>query len=161
MVKRRTPGLLISQIRDSDFLAQNPARGPSLFELAQLQPDQEAPALEMPGEGTGAQHGGTAAGLDESVEDLATMLMRQVSSRLSRPQKFTAHIVYLEDRAWFGWPPNSVRTTQTDRHLDRVGGREGGRGTETGRQAEGRSGARGRLEGHRRQVAEGGLKRGG
>ena len=86
-----------------------------MFELAQQQPDQDAPALEILGEGTSAQHRSTAAGLDESVEDLATMLMRQVSSRFSRPPSFTAHIVYLEDRAWFGWLLNSVRTSQTDR----------------------------------------------
>jgi hypothetical protein len=80
------PGLLMSQIRDSDFLAQNPATGPSLFELAQQQGDGEEHALEICNAleasmlAAGADAKGSATGRDESVEDLATLLVRQVSA---------------------------------------------------------------------------------
>lgn len=68
----------MSQIRDSDFLAQNPATGKSLFELAQQQGDGEEHAVEVLAAGAPAE--GSAAGRDESVEDLATLLVRQVSA---------------------------------------------------------------------------------
>ena len=69
-------GLLMRQIRGSDFLERNPATGPSLFDLAALHQDAGGEDMEVLMDASGAQPGSTDG--MESVEDLARKLVLQV-----------------------------------------------------------------------------------
>jgi hypothetical protein len=69
-------GLLMRQIRGSDFLERNPATGPSLFDLAALHQDAGGEEMEVL-MGASAVQPGSTDGM-ESVEDLARKLVLQV-----------------------------------------------------------------------------------
>ena len=69
-------GLLMRQIRGSDFLERNPATGPSLFDLAALHQDAVGEDMEVLMGASAAQPGSTDG--MESVEDLARKLVLQV-----------------------------------------------------------------------------------
>jgi hypothetical protein len=78
----------MKQIRESDFLQQNPATGPSLFDVAALQAseaDADADLKLSAGRDEGDAERAAGGEEVESVEDLARTLVLQVFPILQLP----------------------------------------------------------------------------
>jgi len=70
---------LMTQIKKSDFLEQNPAKGESIFSLVGSEGGEEAAAVE-PGDGSRAAVSDNSCAGAESVEDLTRQLLMQLRS---------------------------------------------------------------------------------